>query len=126
MDSTLPPVPIAEFPAALVAEARSEWLERFRSEFRSIQIMARFVTEIVGAGDPMQVYAGAVELVSDEVRHAELCAAMCRALGGSPKLPDPVALRDPEPFLKAPMAERALATAISMLGVNETLSVGYI
>jgi hypothetical protein len=117
---------LGDFAPALVEEARGVWAERLRTEFRSIQIMARFLEEVVGAGDPLDVYAGAIDLVRDEVRHAELCMAMCRALGVEARLPSPVALRDPAPFLEAPMPERALHTALTMLAINETLSVAFI
>ena len=88
--------------------------------------MVRFLTEVTGAGDPLDVYAGAVELVEDEIRHTEMCAAICASLDAPALLPEPVALVDQPGFLKAPMTERALATAITMLGINETVSVGYI
>jgi hypothetical protein len=113
-------------PPALVDRVAATWRERTLTEFRSIQIMARFLTEVTGAGDPLDVYAGVVELVEDEIRHTESCAAICRALGAPPLLPDPVPLVERSGFVKAPMAERALATAITMLGVNETISAGYI
>ena len=117
---------LTRHPPELVAEARGVWEGRFRSEFRSMQIMARFVTEVLGAGDPLEVWGCAADLVQDEVRHARLCVALCEALGARPHLPEPVVLRDPEPFLRAPMAERALHTAITMLAINETISVAYI
>lgn len=113
-------------PPELVSEARAVWEGRFRSEFRSMQIMSRFMTEVLGAGDPLEVWACAADLVQDEVRHARLCVSLCEALGGRPHLPEPVDLRDPEPFVAAPMAERALHTAITMLAINETISVAYI
>jgi len=113
-------------PPELLEIARATWRERAMSEFRSIQIMSRFLSELVGAGDPLDVYAGAVDLVVDEIRHAEMCAAVCQALGAPALLPDPVALVDAPGFLNAPMAERALATAITMVGINETISAGYI
>ncbi len=122
----LPPFDAAAFEPALVAEARAAWADRVRTEFRSTQIMARFLTEVLGAGDPLDVYAGAVDLVADEVRHTALCAALLQAMGGQPGLPEPTRLQDPEPFLRSPMAERALATAISMLLINETVSVAFI
>ncbi|MFW5876400.1 MAG: ferritin-like domain-containing protein [Myxococcota bacterium] len=115
-----------DHPPALVEEARRTWADRVRTEHRSIQIMARFLTEVTGAGDPLDVYAGALDMARDEVRHTELCAAVCRALGTSPPLPDPVALRDPPRFLAAPLPERALHTALTMLVINETLSVAFI
>ena len=106
--------------------ARRVWQDRVRTEFRSVQIMTRFLTEVLGAGDPLEVYGAAVDLVEDEVRHVSLTAQLCEALGATALLPDPVELRDPPRYLKAPMPERALNTAIRMLAINETISVAFI
>lgn len=115
-----------DHPPALLAQAQAVWAERVRTEYRSVQIMNRFLGEVLGAGDPLEVYAGAADLVVDEIRHVRLTVALCEALGGTPRLPEPIDLRDPEAFVRAPMAERALHTAIAMLCVNETLSVAYV
>jgi hypothetical protein len=117
---------LAAHPPDRIALARRVWQQRVRSELRSVQIMTRFLTEVVGAGDPLEVYAAALDLVEDEVRHVGLCAQLCEALGAPALLPDPVELRDPPRYLKAPMAERALTTAIQMLAINETISVAFI
>ncbi|MCS6797396.1 MAG: ferritin-like domain-containing protein, partial [Myxococcota bacterium] len=122
----LPPLDLGRHRPDLVELARRVWSDRVRSEFRSIQILARFLSEVVGAGDPVEVYAPVADLVLDEIRHVRLCAALCERLGARPVLPDPVELRDPAPFLAAPMAERALHTAIAMLCINETLSVAFV
>jgi hypothetical protein len=110
----------------LLMRARAAWQRHVTTEFRSIQIMTRFLTEVVGAGDPIDVYAGALDLVKDEIRHTELCAAVCTALGAEPTLPEPTVLTETPEFLAASMPERALATAITMLAINETLSVAFI
>ncbi|MCB9637291.1 MAG: ferritin-like domain-containing protein [Myxococcales bacterium] len=117
---------VDDFSPALIEEARKIWLNRFHTEFRSVQIMNRFLEEILGAGDPLDVYAGAVDMVQDEIRHAALCAEMYRALGKEPVFPSPVVMALPEGYKVAPMAERALTTAITMLGISETLSSGFI
>lgn len=117
---------LERFAPELRAEAQRTWHQRLVSEFRSIQVMTRFLTELVNAGDPLDVYAGAIDLVKDEVRHTELCFAVCRALGAPVDLPVPVALNDPEEFVRASFGERALHTAISMLIINETLSTAFI
>ena len=117
---------LERYPAELVAQARRVWQQRLATEHRSIQIMTRFLAEVVGAGDPLEVYATAVDLVEDEVHHTALCAALCEALGAPATLPDEVALRDPPEYLAAPMPQRALTTAIQMLAINETLSVAFI
>lgn len=111
---------------ALLAVARDTWLERAQTEFRSLQIMTRFMSELTGAGEPVRFYAGAAEVIADEGRHVELCCRLVATLGGIPRLPDEPRLLDPAPFLEAPMVQRALGTALTMLVVNETLSVAYL
>ena len=114
------------YPEKLLHRAREAWQERVRTEFRSIQIMNRFVAEVVGAGDPIEVYSAAADMVLGEVRHTALCAAVCEALGVDPLLPEDPVLHDPDDFLAAPMPERALSTAISMVAISETLSVALV
>ncbi len=113
------------FDEALRNRARETWFQRAQTEFRSTQIMTRFMTEVLGAGDPIDVYATVVDLIEDEARHTALCAGMCRALGGTPRFPDPIVPDDPPDFLSAPMGERAMATAISMVALSEALSYGF-
>jgi len=115
-----------DFDATLLEEARTVWLGRVHSEFRSVQIMNRFLGEILGAGDPLEVYAGAADMVTDEIRHTALCVGVCEALGIKPVFPDPIQAEEPEDFLRLPFPQRSLATAISMLAINETLSTGFI
>lgn len=124
-------IPFAELaPDAIPADLRplvlSTWQGRFVTELRSVQIMNRFLAELLEAGDPLEVYAGAVELIADEVRHMALCAEVVQALGGQVALPEPPVIAEPEAFRRAPASDRALATAISMLAVNETCSVAFI
>ena len=80
------PIDFARLDPATIPEAYREaaiaaWQERFETEYRSIQIMTRFMTEVVGAGDPIDVYAMVVDLIEDEVRHMALCGETVRALG---------------------------------------------
>jgi hypothetical protein len=114
------------FDPALLEEARGTWMHRVHTEFRSTQVMNRFLGEVLGAGDPIDVYAGALDLVEDEIKHTALCMQVCRALGFEPRFPDPPHIEYPDEYLRAPMGERALATAISMVTINETLSVGFV
>ncbi len=102
------------------------WADRVQTEYRSIQVMTRFLTEVLGAGDPLEIYAGVVEAIGDEVRHTALCAGVVEGLGGEALLPDPVAEEENPGFLKLSMAERALGTAVSMLAVSETISTAFI
>src|SRR6185436_11716457 len=116
---------IAGVDAALLEAARVTWRDRARAEFRSLQILTRFLAEVAGAGDPLDVYAGITALIDQKIAAAERCAAVCEALGAPALLPEPVVLQDSPGFLAAPMAERALASAISLLLVNEPVAAGY-
>jgi hypothetical protein len=109
-----------------IAHARSVWSERVQTEMRSAQIMGRFVSEVMAAGDPLDVYAGAVDMLDDEIRHVASTSALLRALGGTPLLPDPIEQRESDAYVARPAVERALATAISMLAIAESLSHHYI
>jgi hypothetical protein len=111
---------------ALRAEAKLVWQERVWSEYRSAQVMQRFATELMAAGAPLAQVNEAQGLVAEELRHVALCAATLDALGGIPSLPAVTEVSPPAPYRDAPAIERALATALSMLVVNETLSMAFI
>lgn len=117
---------LSGFSDTLLQEARDTWQSRVHSEFRSVQIMNQFLSEVLGAGDPLDVYAGAVDLVADEIKHTALCVQVCLALGIVPVFPDHLPHQSSPAYLASPMSERALATAISMVAINETLSVGFV
>jgi len=106
--------------------ARRAWAERAMTEYRSLQIMTRFVSELAAAGVALETQTWAAELITDELRHAALCREVCRALGTAPRMPEPLALPDPPSFLALPANQRAVMTAVTMLLVSESLSVAVI
>jgi hypothetical protein len=114
------------YPPDRVAFAAKVWSHRVHTEFQSIQIMTRFLWEVLGAGDPLDVYAGAADAIMDEIRHTAMCIGMVQALGAEATFPDPIIVEESPEFLELPMAQRALATAISMHAINETISTGFI
>lgn len=120
------PLDPSAVPPDLLQPARRIWQQRVESEFRSIQIMTRFLADVLAAGDMLDVYALAVDFVQDEIKHVALCRGIVEALGARPLLPEPAEIEETPQFLRLRPAERALSIAIAMLGVNETLSVGYI
>jgi hypothetical protein len=116
---------VAALPPELVRQARVVWADRVRTEYQSIQIAARFLTEALAAGEPMDTLRRIVETIEEEVRHTELCSAMCRALGGP--VPSPKEVAAPLADLRdVPLDERVLASAISLFLVAEAFSVGYL
>jgi hypothetical protein len=102
------------------------WQQRLQTEYRSVQILVRFLDDMLGAGDPIDTYVGAADMVRDEIHHVSLCAALVTAFGLEPETPSPAQLHAPQAYLKQEPAQRALSTAIAMLAINETISEGYI
>jgi hypothetical protein len=116
----------ASIPAALRDAVRDTWAWRAQTEYRSAQVMTRFLGEILAAGDPLEVQAFALDCIRDEVRHTALCARVVEALGAAAALPAPLPEALEPDFLAMPMAARALVTAIAMLLVNETVSLALL
>jgi len=110
----------------LLIEMRTHWAYRVTTELRSVQVMTRFMGDVVAAGDPLEVYAGAADAIADELRHTALCVGVVERLGVVVELPEPLDERAPDEFLALPAAQRALATAVSMLAISETISFALI
>lgn len=121
-----PPLELQSFPPEVIQRAQATWLERLGTEYRSIQIMTRFLSDLLDAGEPLDILAMAQDMMLDEIRHTHSCALVAHALGAALRLPNPTELKQPEAFLKMPPKQRALCTAIAMLAVNETVSVAFI
>ena len=116
---------VSRFDDDLLEAARLVWADRVRTEYQSIQVVSRFLSEALAIGEPLEVTRAVAAMVEEEMRHTDLCSKMCIALGGSPPaLIDVVA---PAPDLDdVPPRERVTASAISMFLISETFSVGYI
>lgn len=110
----------------LLGRAQAAWSGRVQSEYQSIQVMSRFLQEVLAAGDPLEVQAGAVMAIRDEIRHVALTCTVVERLGATPLLPEPLEHTEVAGFRALPPAQRALGTAITMLAVNETVSVALI
>lgn len=115
-----------DHPEDLWIMARNVWQQRLETEYRSVQILVRFLDDMLGAGDPIDTFGGVADMIGDEIHHVSLCASLVRGLGATPRLPTPVQLEAPEAYWKQGPAQRALSTAIAMLAINETISEGYI
>lgn len=127
-DATIPwgALDLHAIPANLRDVVRDTWAWRAQTEYRSVQVMTRFLGEVLAAGDPLEVQAFALDAIRDEVRHTALCARVVESLGATPALPMPLSEPLDPAFVEMPMAARALVTAISMLLVNETVSVALL
>jgi len=116
----------AAIPEPLLMRAQTAWNGRAQSEYKSIQVMARFLSEVLASGDPIEVHAGVVMAIEDEMRHTALCVRVVERLGASASLPTPLVHAEARAFMALPAAQRALGTAVTMLAINETVSVALI
>src|SRR5262249_47689565 len=62
--------------------AVAEWTGRMVDEQASSRLFAGLLPQMMRAGVDAQFQAAAADAVVDELRHARLCAAIIRALGG--------------------------------------------
>lgn len=106
---------------ALRQLALNTWNHRVHTEFKSLQTMTQLLAAMLEAGDPLETYAGCADAVRDELRHTALCVGVVEALGATATLPD--STPQPAEFLALPAAARALGLALSLLAINEPVSV---
>lgn len=60
-----------------------EWQSRTLAEYRSAAITAQLLHWSIQAGLPQELLDTAVRIVGDELAHAQLCAGVVEALGGT-------------------------------------------
>lgn len=101
------------------------WRGRMVNEHISAQVWGALVGQLMRAALPPEVLAQVAEAVSDELRHAELCAAVVRALGGTAIAHLPQLERVPDHSDVGPL-EAALRNVISVGCMSETIAVSVI
>ena len=79
--TTLTPEAIAS--PALRATLAAQWRENGRTEHASVAAFAQLSLELMGLGAPPELLAAASADALDEIRHAELCFSLARALDGA-------------------------------------------
>ena len=95
-----------------VAKARAMWRARMVSEHRSVGVFAGLAAQLVEAGAPMDFTGMALSMAQDEVRHAELCADVVRALGGDPRVEADLTVGALPTHGRATPEERALRNVV--------------
>ena len=99
------PAHLDHLPATLRRDAAVQWAARARNEHRSVHQFAALTSAATRARLPLEILGGLARLVTDEVRHAEVCARMAllcepEARPTEPEIfrwPAPVTGWDPEP-----------------------------
>ena len=91
----------------------SQWRENGRTEHASVAAFARLTLDLVALGAPPALVAGAQRDALDEIRHAELCFSLARALDGEEA--SPVAFPDARAGLGT---QRSRVVALADLAVS--------
>lgn len=105
---------------AVDADARAglaaRWRENGRAEHASVAAFARLTLDLLAAGAPPALVAAAQRDALDEVRHAEACFSLARAIDGRAEGPGafPEAARVPSP-------PRARTVALAALAVDSLI-----
>jgi hypothetical protein len=118
--SELPPLTDAER-----ALAMRTWRGRMVNEHISAQVWGALLGQLMRAAVPPEALRGVAEAASDELRHAEQCAAVVEALGGTAVAPLPELEAVPEHPDATPL-EAALRNLISVGCMSETIAVSII
>ena len=108
-----------------VARARAHWLDRMENEYTSTTVFAALAVQLMEANATLDTTAVALRMGQDELRHAETCAGVVRAMGGEARRS-----RDtrPDAIARHPGAsdeERALRNVIFTTCLSEMNSVSY-
>jgi len=69
------------------AAVADQWRENGRTEHASVAAFARLTLDLVSLGAPPSLVAAANRDALDEIRHAELCFALARAIDGRARSP---------------------------------------
>ncbi len=116
-----PGVPEGETRRALA----EQWRENGRTEHASVAAFAQLTLELVALGAPPDLVAAAQRDALDEIRHAELCFSLARAIDGNEASPGafPAAARAARPSRMRAVALAELAVSSLVDGaMNEGVS----
>ncbi|APR86425.1 Hypothetical protein A7982_11774 [Minicystis rosea] len=108
-----------------IARARGLWLDRMVNEYTSTTVFSQLAAQLVEANASLDTTAVALRMAQDELRHAEICAGVVRALGGDARRPRDTRIA---PIARHPGAsdeERALRNVIFTTCLSEMNSVTY-
>jgi hypothetical protein len=76
-------------PADLRAALAAQWRQNGRTEHASVAAFARLTLDLVALGAPVELIEAANRDAMDEIRHADLCFSIARALDGRGESPGP-------------------------------------
>ena len=103
-----------------------EWRGRMVSEHISARVFGGLIGPMMRAGVDAERIDGVAVMVSDELRHARLCAQVVAALGAEPIAPMPAVLPDVPSHDEVEPLEGLLRNVISISCFEETVAVSVL
>jgi hypothetical protein len=108
-----------------VARARGLWLDRMVNEYTSTTVFSQLAGQLVEANATLDATAVALRMGQDELRHAEICAGVVRAMGGEARRARDTRVVAIARHPGASDEERALRNVIFTTCLSEMNSVSY-
>ncbi len=105
--------------------AIATWKGRMVNEHISARVFAALIPQLMRAGLDPDHHEAVAAMITDELRHARLCAAAVLALGGDPIAPLPHLSPIPEHEDASPL-EALLRNVLSVSCLSETVAVALI
>lgn len=109
---------------ASVAEARVRWKKRMLDEYRSTTVFSALVAQLVEANATLDASAVVLEMAQDELRHAELCGEVVRAMGGQSRAKRETSVASIATHAGCTAEERALRNVL-VTSISEMYSVAF-
>jgi hypothetical protein len=107
-----------------VREATARWTKRMADEYASITVFSGLVAQLVEANATLDTSAIVMRMAQDELRHAEICGRVVRAMGGTPRVVRDTTVRPVAVHAGRCPEERALRNVI-VTAVSETYSAAF-
>jgi len=115
----------SSYDPAAVTRARRMWSNRMVNEYTSTTVFSQLAAQLVEANATLDATAIVLRMGQDELRHAEICGQVVRALGKDPRRARSTAVT---PIARHPgcsAEERAIRNVIFTTCLSEMNSVAY-
>lgn len=108
-----------------VSRVRRTWSDRMVNEYTSTSVFTQLAAQLMEANAPLDATAVTLRMAQDELRHAEICGEVVRALGGTPVRVRETAVVTIARHPGCSDEERAIRNVIFTTCLSEMNSVSY-
>ena len=109
---------------ASVREAGARWKKRMADEYGSTTVFSGLVAHVVEANATLDASAVVLRMAQDELRHAEICGRVVKALGSEPTVMRDTTVRPIAEHRGCSPEERALRNVL-VTALSETYSCSF-